>query len=594
MSHNDLATELASQNIMREPCHQVTLKVLPVFRGRTRSVVLIPAVVAWSLASVAATHGDDTPTARSQSGAIERQVAAVLQTPGYQNGHWGLLVVDARSGLTVYELNSNQLFAPASVTKLFSVAAALVELGADYRFETPVVRRGEIDAKGTLHGDLVLIAQGDLGMGGRAGADGTLLFKDDDHTYAGGNPRGDIVTADPLAGLDHLAREVRAAGINSVTGDVIIDDRLFDSSESTGSGPHRVSPIMINDNVVDVLVQPGKAVGEPASVSFLPATRFVSMDAQVQTLASDQAADLKIQGIDSRRFTVRGTIPLGHPRLVLVHEVDDPASFARALFIEALRHRSVRTDATFLGINTTASLAARPEVARLPKVAQYTSPPFREFIKVILKVSHNLDASTLPLLLAARHGERTLEAGLRRQGETLKNLGIEPLTVSFGGGAGGSRSDLVTPRGTVALLKAMAARPDFPAYEAALPILGRDGTLARAVAPESPSRGHAHAKTGTYSVDNELTGKAVLTSKALAGYLETASGRPLILALFVNNVMLDAPTSKRTVSEETAEAGRLLGRLCEVFYASDGEGTPTRDPAPGQAGHVKSRTPPRR
>ena len=67
---------------------------------------------------------------------------AVLQTPGYQNGHWGLFVVDARSGLTVYEQNSHQLFAPASVTKLFSVAAALVELGADYRFETPVVRRG--------------------------------------------------------------------------------------------------------------------------------------------------------------------------------------------------------------------------------------------------------------------------------------------------------------------------------------------------------------------------------------------------------------------------------------------------------------------
>jgi len=73
-------------------------------------------------------------------------------------------------------------------------------------------------------------------MGGRAGADGTLLFKDDDHTYAGGNPRGDIVTADPLAGLDHLAREVRAAGIKAVTGAVIIDDRLFDTTESTEAG----------------------------------------------------------------------------------------------------------------------------------------------------------------------------------------------------------------------------------------------------------------------------------------------------------------------------------------------------------------------
>ena len=282
-------------------------------------------------------------------------------------------------------------------------------------------------------------------MGGRAGADQTLLYKDDDHTYAGGNPRSDIVAADPLAGLDHLAREVRAAGIKAVTGEVIIDDRLFDMSESTGSGPHRVSPIMINDNVLDVLVQPGKLVGEPASVSFLPATRYFTMDAQVETVAADQSADLKVQRIDSPRFIVRGKTPAGHQRLVLIREVDDPASFARALFIEALRRRNVRIDAGFLGVNTTAGLAARSDVARLPKVAQYTSPRFREYIKVILKVSHNLHASTLPLLLAARHGERTLEAGLRRQGEVLKKLGIEPMTVSFGGGAGGSRSDLVTP-----------------------------------------------------------------------------------------------------------------------------------------------------
>ena len=53
----------------------------------------------------------------------------------------------------------------------------------------------------------------------------------------------------------------------------------------------------------------------------------------------------------------------------------------------------------------------------------------------------------------------------------------------------------------------MAARPDLSAFNDALPILGRDGTLARTVSPDSPARGHAHAKTGTYWVDNELTGQ---------------------------------------------------------------------------------------
>jgi len=107
---------------------------------------------------------------------LSRRVDAVLAAPGFQNGHWGVLVVDRKTGETIYERNGDQLFAPASVTKLFSTAAALVELGPNHRFQTPLVRRGEVDLKGTLHGDVILIAQGDLCMGGRTGPDGTLVF----------------------------------------------------------------------------------------------------------------------------------------------------------------------------------------------------------------------------------------------------------------------------------------------------------------------------------------------------------------------------------------------------------------------------------
>ena len=74
---------------------------------------------------------------------MESRTVALLQTPGFQNGHWGILVVDGKTGKPLFERNADELFAPASVTKLFSTAAALAEPGADYRFKTPVVRRGE-------------------------------------------------------------------------------------------------------------------------------------------------------------------------------------------------------------------------------------------------------------------------------------------------------------------------------------------------------------------------------------------------------------------------------------------------------------------
>ena len=513
---------------------------------------------------------------------LEARVDAVLQAPGFAGGNWGLLVVDSTTGKVVYERDADRLFCPASVTKLFTTAAALADLGADHRFKTPVVRRGEL-RDGVLRGDLILIAQGDLSLGGRTGPDGALMFEDNDHSYAVGNADATLVPGDPLAGLTHLAREVQASGIKTVTGDILVDDRLFDHAPSTGSGPTRVSPIVINDNVVDVVVTPGARAGEPARVRIVPETAFVSFDARVET-TTEGSAHVDVHVVGPRRFSVRGHLPVGHKPMVKFYEVEEPAAFARTLFIETLRNRGVSVHASPLADNDGANLPSRLEAATFPGVAVYTSPPFREYMKVILKVSQNLHASTLPLLVASKHGERTLERAMKREGEILARLGVDVKTISFGGGAGGSRSDLVTPRATVALLRSMMARPDFNDYDSALPVLGRDGTLARAVASDSPARGHARAKTGTFWVENGLDGKPILVSKALAGYLETASGKKLVFAFFLNNVPAEA-IGGPTV-EAAATAGKRLGKLCEVFYADgpDQPSEPATVPATAEAG----------
>jgi D-alanyl-D-alanine carboxypeptidase/D-alanyl-D-alanine-endopeptidase (penicillin-binding protein 4) len=199
------------------------------------------------------------------------------------------------------------------------------------------------------------------------------------------------------------------------------------------------------------------------------------------------------------------------------------------------------------------------QVQRLPVVATLRSPPFAEHARLILKVSHNLHASTLPLLLAAAAGQRTLADGLRIQRQTLAELGVPVGELAFGGGAGGARVDAVTPRAAVQLLRAMAHRPEAAAFAAALPVLGVDGTLASAVAADSPARGRARAKTGTYFLNNPFGGDVLLTSKALAGYLDARSGRRVAFAFFVNGVQL-------ADADQTAAVGRDLGALCEILW----------------------------
>src|SRR5262245_18547220 len=102
-------------------------------------------------------HDQDSP--------VQRELDTVLKRPEYKHARWGILAVDAATGKPVFEHNADQLFAPASVTKLYSCAAALAAVGADHRFETPVYQRGD---------DLVLVAKGDLTLGGRTTRDGTM------------------------------------------------------------------------------------------------------------------------------------------------------------------------------------------------------------------------------------------------------------------------------------------------------------------------------------------------------------------------------------------------------------------------------------
>jgi D-alanyl-D-alanine carboxypeptidase/D-alanyl-D-alanine-endopeptidase (penicillin-binding protein 4) len=486
------------------------------------------------------------------------RIKAVLDRPEYKHARWGILAVDAAAGKPVYRLNEEQLFAPASVTKLYSCAAAFIALGADHKFETTVHRRGAFK-DGTLDGDLILIASGDLTMGGRDGKDGKMAFADDDHTYARPGSRATGLTkTDPLAGLDNLARQVKAAGVRKVTGDVLIDDRLFQPSPASGSGPALVSPILVNDTVVDVVIRPGEKPGDRATFTSRPETAFIRLDVDVETVAEGKPPSITVERVGKNGFAVRGVIAAGSKPMVRVCPVGDPRGFARALFIEALRRQGVIVSARMFGEQ--AALPDSPD--RLPRVAVLESLPLSESVKVILKVSHNLMASTLPLLIAAKMGKRTLPEGLRSQGRLLAKLGAPVDSIALESGAGGGTGDRVSAKATVELLLAMRKRDDWPLFEAALPILGEDGTLAK-VGLKSPAKGKVRAKTGTYTDPNHLLGKGHLRAKSLAGVLTTAKGKVIVFCIFLN----DAPLTKSETPQRDANA---LAEVAEALYLHGG------------------------
>lgn len=494
------------------------------------------------------------PLARGDE--LADKIRAITDAPEYKPARWGILVVDGKTGRMVYEQDPDKLFLPASVTKLYTCATALEELGPDSHFVTPVYRRGAVKDR-LLDGDLILVASGDLTFGGRRGKTSAIEFTDSDHTYANsGLMNAKLTETNPLFALDDLAQQV-AASLSEVKGEILVDDRLFARGRATGSGPEVVAPIVVNDNVIDLLITPGDREGDRATVKMRPETQYLQMDADVRTGKENGGTTITLEATGLNTFMVRGRIAAKSSPTVRIVPIDDPTSYARALFIEALRRKGVKVSAS-LHRARRFDLPPR-DAAGLARIAEYKSEPLADVLKVTLKVSHNLYASTLPVLVGLKHGNGTVDGGLRRQAKLLKSLGVDAGGVSFAGGAGGANADSATPRATVALLQAMARQPAAKEYFDALPILGVDGTLAESVANDSPARGKARGKTGTLAWFDVQNDRLLVRSKALAGEIETAKGTKLYFAMFLNDMPLPAGGS-------AADQGKVLGKICETIH----------------------------
>ncbi|MGW5347266.1 D-alanyl-D-alanine carboxypeptidase [Streptomyces sp. NPDC004050] len=165
-----------------------------------------------------------------------------MQKPEYRHAQWGLLRTDPDAGRGLHSMCPGQFFIPGSTAKLFPVSGPWRTLGPDHRFVPPVYAVGELNGA-TPTGDLDLVAQGDLTMGGRTRPDGTVAYTDLDHTYADDFLGATLTPENPLAGIDLLARQVHDAGITRVDGDVIVDSRLFAPDPVLDPVP---TPLIIN------------------------------------------------------------------------------------------------------------------------------------------------------------------------------------------------------------------------------------------------------------------------------------------------------------------------------------------------------------
>ncbi len=499
-------------------------------------------------------------TSTADVAAFAKAFGDIIAPERYRHARFGLAIRRLSDGEALFERDAQSFFVGASTTKIPTTANALAALGPDFRFHTVVRHTGTIDTQGTLHGDLVLVASGDPNLSARVRDDDTLAFCDMDHSLSGW-PGAAAVPGDPLVVLRTLATAVAASGVRRIAGSVRIDVTLFPEGVREGGTSVVVSPIVVNDNLIDVTARAGDTPGDPVHLSASPTTSFVSFVCEAVTTAPGSPRALTLSSEEheasgARVVRVRGGLPAGTTQLY-AHPVESPSAFARTLLVELLEDLGITVDGDPSG---PATYLAGPAAFAPAILAEHVSPPFSEAAKIVLKVSQNLHAELCPRVVGAIgegvRGEGAEAAGYARLAEFLAENDVDADGIVQGDGCGAT--GYFTPDFMCRLLRAIAAHPIDRTFRTCLPILGRDGTL-HDIVPHAAAAGHVNAKTGTHLFDDKLRPRAMILGKGLAGYIEAASGETLVFAAYANNVPLEP-------GETPSHAGTILGEIAAAAY----------------------------
>jgi len=476
-------------------------------------------------------HGVQTSAAGAVA-AFRARVEAVLSKSDAARAYWGIFIVDADTGETLYQLNSDHYFAPASNAKVFTTALALAMLGPNYRIRTTLESKSELRSDGHLGGDLVLVGRGDPDISNRK------------FPYSGRSER-EGPAEEPLA---EMADRAVSKGLREVDGDVVGDDSYFPydpypAGWTVGDIFFKfgapVSAIDFNDNIVSVEVQPGTRMGEPALVLTEPRAAVDTMSYEISTGPAGSESEFAVVRQPGAKFILlRGTIPLNASPVKLDLSMTEPAETSALALKQLLEARGVKItgraraehapppESTPSGepVIPHASAPSSPEPASATVLVEHVSQPLSEIVRVTNKESQNLHAE---LLLRAVGRERTgvgsTAAGLQVERAFLKAAGIADGDVLLSDGSGLSPGDLMTPRAMVTLLRYAAMQPWSRDFISSLPVAGVDGTLQYRM-NKTAATGRIEAKTGE-----------IEHTRALSGYATTMHGERVVFAIFYNN-----------------------------------------------------------
>jgi D-alanyl-D-alanine carboxypeptidase/D-alanyl-D-alanine-endopeptidase (penicillin-binding protein 4) len=251
--------------------------------------------------------------------------------------HIGIEIISLKNGEKLYQKSAHHLFVPAACQEMITAAAALHQLGTDFRFETGLFTDGKVEQM-TLNGNLYLQGSGDP----------EFAVRD----------------------LEELVFQLKLQGISEITGNLYVDNTLFDGAwrgqgwMADDKGYAKNAPndaLMINQSRIDLWVKPGDNIGEPPFVYQYPKSDFITIENHAETSKEENRLSVKrrsmskeniidIAGkISSKTKPEHYSVPIEAPHLYTAHVLQNILVKAGFAFKGKIEAKATPKNAIILG-----------------------------------------------------------------------------------------------------------------------------------------------------------------------------------------------------------------------------------------------------
>lgn len=440
---------------------------------------------------------------------LQKDLDLLFDNPDLNNSFIGVSVVGLESGETLYKRNESKNFIPASTQKMLTTAAALTNLGEDFRFSTYFYLDGNIDKNGEFTGNLIIRGMGDPTISKNFFESPELLF-------------------------DAWVDSLYSLGIRSIRGNIIGDDNYFDD-EYYAPGwalddiiyPYsaQINALSAYDNHVEIMLEPADSIGLNCKYMLYPENSFVGIINHIITIPDDMYLEVfHERESGSNIIEIRGGIrqnPKKSDTRVISSTIDNPTLFFLNLFKTALERNHLRFRGALLDIDDWAS---RIDYSALSPAFTHYSPRLAEIIAKLNKTSNNLIAEMLLKTMAKEiSGRGTFLEGREQLVKCLSKCGIATEKMFIADGSGLSRMNTISPSSQTQFLSKVFHSDFSRTFVSSLAEPGLEGTLKNRLT-KTTAAGKLFAKTGS------MTGVSTLS-----GYIISSETESIAFSIMIMN-----------------------------------------------------------